>query len=162
MSILLKPTPAPIPKTKDVKIIATFYALLLAVLAITQLISFESFLSLMASFNYSFGNLFAYFVGAFIVAVVLFALPFLLRLPLSPAFRWFSLVCGWLAALSWLKVSLWLVLTDSSAQNVGFLGAEVQLVPGWWAIFIGLAFVILAAWASWGMWPGRRSSKRKK
>lgn len=162
MSILVKSTPAPTPKTKDVKTIATFYAVLLVIFAGTQLLSFEKFLSLMASFNFLFGDQFAYFVGAFVVAVELFALPFLMRLPLSSAFRWFSLICGWFAAISWLKISIWLVLTDSTASNVGFLGSSVELMPGWWAIFIGLALLILAAWSSWGMWPGKRKSKRKK
>lgn len=161
MSIIRKPTPAPTPKTKDVKRIATFYGLILAVFAITQLFTFEKFLDLMSTFNFPWGAGFAYFSGAFIVAVEIFALPFLFRLPLSPAFRWFSIVSGWLAALSWLKVAVWLVATDSLVENVGFLGSVVNLMPGWWAIFIALALVILAVWASWGMWP-RKSSKRKK
>ena len=156
MSFLQKPTPAPIPKTIDAKRIATFYAIILVILAVTQLFTFEHFLELIASFDLPFGDQFAYFLGAFIVTVEVFALPFLLRMPLSPAFRSFSMVCGWFAAGVWFDISLWLVLTDSPVTNVGFLGTVTDLMPGWWAIFIATALGILTVWASWGMWPARR------
>lgn len=156
MSLLRKPTPAPTPKTQDVKRIATFYAILLIVLIATQLFTFDHFLQLLSTFGFPWGNQFAYFSGAFIVIVEIFALPFLLRMSLSPAFRVFSMICGWLAAAAWLKISLWLVLTEAAVSNVGFLGTVVDLMPGWWAIFIGLALGILTIWASWGMWPGKR------
>ena len=156
MSFLPKPTPAPLPKTTDVKRIAIFYAVLLTGLAVAQLFTFEHFLQLLTTFEFPFGDQFAYFVGAFIVAAEVFALPFLLRMPLSPAFRWFSMFCGWAVAAAWFKISLWLVIADSAVVNVGYLGTVVDLMPGWWAIFIATALGILTIWASWGMWPGNR------
>lgn len=156
MSFLRKPTPAPTPKTNDVKRIAIFYAILLVILVVAQLFSFDKFLQLLATFEFPLGDQFAYFMGALIVSVEVFALPFLLRMPLSPAFRWFSMICGWLAAAAWLKISLWLVFTDSTVTNVGFLGTVIDLMPGWWAIFIASALGILTIWASWGMWPAQR------
>lgn len=155
MSFLRKPTPAPTPKTKDVKRIAIFYALLLVILAVAQLFTFEHFLQLLATFGFPGGDQFAYFLGAFIVTVEVFALPFLLRMPLSPAFRIFSMICGWLAAAVWLKIALWLALTETAVDTVGFLGTVTDLMPGWWAVFIGFALLILTTWASWGMWPGK-------
>jgi hypothetical protein len=156
MSILRKPTPAPKPKTTDVKQVAIFYAVFLIILAVTQLFTFDRFLELIVSFGLPLGDRFAYFLGALIVTVEIFALPFLLRMPLSPAFRWFSIGCGWLVALIWLKISLWLVLSDSLVENVGYLGTLVNLMPGWWAVFISLALATLAVWSSWGMWPAKR------
>jgi hypothetical protein len=156
MSILRKPTPAPKPRTTDAKNIAIFYAVFLTIMVLAQLFTFDRFLELMISFELPLGDRFAYFLGAFIVTVEVFALPFLLRMPLSPAFRWFSIACGWLAALAWLKISLWLVVTDSLAENVGYLGTLVDLMPGWWAVFISIALVVLALWSSWGMWPLKR------
>lgn len=156
MSTLRKPTPAPIPKTNDVKRIATFYAILLVILAVAQLFTFDQFLQLLVSFEFPVGDQFAYLTGALIVLFEVFALPFLLRMPLSPAFRWFSMICGWLAATVWLKIALWLVLTDSTVANVGYLGTVIDLMPGWWAIFIASALGILTIWASWGMWPVKR------
>lgn len=156
MSFFRKPTPALKPKTSDVKKIAIFYAILLVILVVSQLFTFDRFLELLSTFGFPFGDQFAYFVGAFVGFVEILALPFLLRLPLSPAFRWVSMVSGWLVALVWLKITLWVVITEPLVSNVGFLGGVIDLMPGWWAIFIASAFGILAGWASWGMWPKRR------
>jgi hypothetical protein len=156
MSFLPKPTSAPPPKTTDVKRMTIFYAALLTVLAVTQLFTFDHFLELLTTFGFPLGDQFAYLVGAVIVAAEVFALPFLLRMPLSPAFRWFSMMCGWLVAAAWIKISLWLVVIDSTVTNVGYLGTVTDLMPGWWAVFIASALGILTVWASWGMWPGKR------
>jgi hypothetical protein len=153
-------TPAPTPKTKDVRRIATFYAIILVIMAVTQLFTFDEFLKLVTSFNFPGGVRYAYFITALLVVSEVFALPFLLRMALSPAFRWLSMVLGWLVALIWAKLTIWLVIQDSVVSNVGFLGTVVNLMPGWWAIFMSIALGILAAWASWGMWPSNHGSKR--
>ncbi|MBX9704985.1 MAG: hypothetical protein K5Q00_01925 [Gammaproteobacteria bacterium] len=155
MSFLPKPTPAVLPKTTDAKRIAIFYAVLLTGLAVAQLFSFEHFLQLLTTFGFPFGGQFANFLGAFIVAAEVFSLPFLLRMPLSTAFRWFSMLCGWVVAAAWFTISLWLVIADSPVANIGYLGTVIDLMPGWWAIFIAIALGILTIWASWGMWPGK-------
>lgn len=160
MSIFAHVTPAPLPKTKNVPRIALLYAVILVVMAVAQLFTFDEFLKLMTSFNFSGGAQYAHFIAAFVVVAEVFALPFLLRMPLSTAFRWFSMILGWLIALIWTVISLRLVIQDSFTNNVGFLGTAVNLTPGWWAIFVSLAFGILAAWASWGMWPLRRKVQR--
>ncbi|HEY8992325.1 MAG TPA: hypothetical protein VIM37_00565 [Candidatus Microsaccharimonas sp.] len=160
MSIVVHTTPAPTPKTNDVRRIATFYAIILVIMAVSQLFTFDEFLKLVTSFNFPGGVRYAYFITALLVVSEVFALPFLLRMALSPAFRWLSMVLGWLVALIWAKLTIWLVIQDSVVNNVGFLGTAVNLMPGWWAIFISVALGILAAWASWGMWPGKKASKR--
>ena len=160
MSIFVQPTIAPSPKTKDVRRIATFYAGILVVMLVAQLFSFEEFVSLIVSFQFPGGEQLAHFDAAFIVVVELLALPFLLRMSLSPLSRWVSIVAGWLVAATWLKFTVWLVVSDSMVNNVGFLGAAVETMPGWWAIFMSIAFGILAAWASWGMWPTKGRAKR--
>lgn len=161
MSILRTPTPAPVPKTKDVKRIATFYAAILVIMAVAQLFTFESFLQLVVSFDLPGGPQVAYYTAASLIVVEVFALPFLLRMPLSPAFRWVSLVCGWLVAVKWLIVTVWLAVQDNAVSTIGFLGTVVDMMPGWWAIFISITFGILAGWASWGMWP-RHTGKRRR
>ena len=160
MSIFVQTTPALTPKTKNAKRIATLYAAILVVMGVAQLFSFDQFLKLVASFDFPGGARYAYFTTSFLVVAEVFALPFLLRMPLSPAFRWLSMVLGWLAALIWTQLTVWLLVQDSFANNVGFLGTVVNLMPGWWAIFFSIGLGILAAWASWGLWPVQLSNKK--
>jgi len=162
MSFLPHATPAPVPRTQDSKRIALFYAIILMAFVITQLFTFESFLQLMVSFGLPGGVQLTYLLTALLVACEVLALPFLLRMPLSRAFRWVSMGAGWVVALLWIKVTLWVVFSDIPAENIGFLGTIVDIMPGWWAVFVSSALGILAAWASWGMWPTQKGSKRKK
>ena len=162
MSVFAQTTPSPIPKTKDVRRMATFYAAILVVMAVAQLFTFDDFLKLVTDFGFPGGQRAGYFLASFLVTVEVFAIPFLLRMPLSPAFRWLSLLCGWLVAVIWAKITIWLVIKDGIVGNVGFLGTAIQVVPGIWAVFISIVFAILAAWATWGMWPELKGSKRVK
>ena len=156
MSILAKPTIAPPPRTPDVPKIAFFFAGILLVMAVAQLFTFDTFLTLLLSFNLPVSDAMTYFLGALLVVTEVFALPFLLRMPLSRAFRWVSMVCGWLVALIWVTITVWIAITEPAVSSVGFLGTVADIMPGWWNVFISLSFVILAAWAAWGLWPGKR------
>lgn len=169
MSFFRTPTPAPTPKTNDVRRISTFYAAIIVVMVVAQLFTFEAFLELFASFGLPGGTVTGYALAAVLVAAQVFALPFLLRMAISPAFRWVSLVCAGLVADIWLFVTAWILITERDVATVGFLGTVVDTMPGWWAFFIAIAFGILAVWSMWGMWPGaiktsakRPTTKRKK
>lgn len=160
MTILAHTTPAPVPKTKNVQRIATLFAVILVIMAVAQLYSFDEFLKLVTSFNLPGGVRSAHFITAFLVVAEVFALPFLLRMSLSPAFRWLSMVLGWLVALIWTGLTIWLVVQDSFVNNVGFLGTVVNLMPGWWAVFTSAALGFLATWVALGMWPAQNGAKR--
>jgi heme/copper-type cytochrome/quinol oxidase subunit 4 len=157
MSIFVQATDAGKPKTQNVKTIGLLYAIAILVFAVSQLFTFEGFLTLLDSFGLPGGSSTAQVLAAVIVIAEVFALPFLLRMRLSPAMRVVSMVCGWLVALVWLALSLWVMLTVNAISNIGFLGDVIPLVPGWWTVFFSAALGILAAWASWGMWPLART-----
>lgn len=156
MSIFVQATDAGKPKTKNVRTIALLYALIIIAFVVSQLFTFEAFMVLLASFGLPGGASAAHVLAAVFVITEVFALPFLLRMRLSPAMRVVSMVCGWLVALKWLALSLWVVLSVNAISNIGFLGDVVRLTPGWWTVFFSAALGILAAWASWGMWPVTR------
>jgi len=156
MSILPRPIAAPTPRTKDSNRIAVFYAILLLILVVPQLFTFDKFLPYLDSLNLPGGTRLAYFLGALLVSTEVFALPFLLRMPVSRAFRWFSMLCTWIVAAIWVKLSFFIVFSDNPIDNAGYLGTLVKLTPGWWAVFLSLAIAILTIWASWGLWPGKR------
>lgn len=162
MNVFPNATTAPKEKTETAKQVAVLYAVVLTAMAVAQLFTFEAFIDLVASYNLPLEGVVVFLVAPLLVVVQVFALPFLLRMALSPAFRWVSMVCGWLAALLWFSISLWIVVTSQPIDTVGLLGTAVPLAPGWWAVLISAAFGILAAWASWGMWPGRVASKHSK
>ena len=157
MSIFVKAVPAPAPKTKEAKQISIVYAAILVLMAVTQLFTFEEFIVHIQQLNLPVGEFGSYALAPLIVVAEVFAIPFLLRMRLSPAFTYFSMGLGWVAALAWIFVSIWLNIGGVSAETVGFLGTVVTLAPGWWAVFISFALGILATWSSWGLWPGKRS-----
>lgn len=161
MSIFAKPTIAPPAQTDTARQVALLYAGILVLFLVAQLFTFEEFLQLIPSFHLPVGGL-LYLVAPLIVVVELFALPFLLRMSISPALRWVSMVCGWMVATVWLGVTWWVVATQPGASTVGFLGTIGDLSPGWWAVLVAVAMGILTAWASWGLWPGARSTAAKK
>lgn len=147
------------PKTKDSQKMAYFYAGLLVILVLSQLFTFDEFLKLLISYNLPGGEVMANFAGSLIVISEVFALPFLLRIKLSPAMRVASMVFSWIASASWLKLAVWLVSTSDTIINFGLFGTLVTLNVGWWAIFFSLAICTMAAWSSWGLWPLQKSRK---
>lgn len=141
------------PKTKNVRWVALLYAAALVAFATSQLFSFEDFLNIVSGYGLFDNELVERLKAVFVVVAEVFALPFLLRMKLSWLMRIISMICGWLVAMFWFGISLWLVVANVSPENIGFLGSVVTLTPGWWAVLMSVGFGILSAWASWGMWP---------
>jgi hypothetical protein len=156
MSIFIQPTVAPEPKSPLTEKIAMLLAGVFVLLAVGQLFSFEDFPAVIEAWHLpSVGAGVAVLLAAFVVVLEVLAIPFLLRMRLSPAMRLVSMSSGWLVGAWWLLVTLW-QNTAGVAANVGLLGATVQLPAGWWAVFFVVAIGVLVAWASWGLWPVRR------
>lgn len=159
MSIFAKSTLPPPVRAKDAVNVARLYAAILVVMVVGQLFSFEKFIPLVTTFQLPGGEAAGVVVAALIVTCEVLALPFLLRMRLSPAMRALSMVCGVLAATAWLKLTIWLNVTVGAADSVGFLGTSVDLPVGWWAVCFSLALLVLSIWVGWGMWPFVRSGK---
>ncbi|MFZ3009806.1 MAG: hypothetical protein WA030_02175 [Candidatus Microsaccharimonas sp.] len=162
MSMFPTVTKAPVSKTKDAKRIALFYVIVIVVFVVAQLFTYDEFPALIISFGLPGGEQSSVFLAALLVAAEVFALPFLLRMPLSKAFRYFSMGCGWLVAGIWLFITAWLALQDGVIDNIGFLGTAVAIMPGWWAVFVSAGLAIVTGWSSWGMWPGSVKTSAKK
>ncbi|MDN5275667.1 MAG: rane protein of unknown function [Candidatus Saccharibacteria bacterium] len=137
MSIFVKAQPAPGPVSRNVQWLALGYAGLLTILALTQLYSFEDDILL---FGNALPDGFA-FVAPLIVVSEVFALPYLLRLQLSPAMRVLSMGLGWVAALSWIVWPLIFMGTAHPEHNSGLLGVGLIDVPLWWTIIAGAAML---------------------
>lgn len=161
MSIFVQSTPPPHVRAESAVRIAPFYAALLVVAVLTQLFSFDSFVELFISFNLPLSDSWSYALAPVIVAAEIFAIPFLLRMRLSIAFRWFSMLLGWLVPALWLYLSFWTTIESPDVRTLGFLGTVVNLTPGWWAVGASIFVGVLAGWVSRGMWPAPLSKSKK-
>jgi hypothetical protein len=158
MSIFATSIPAPKPRTADSVKISLLYAVILVAFAVTQLFTFEEFLMYIQSLNLPLSANGAYSIAPVLIFAEVFAIPYLLRMQLSPAFRYVSMFLGLLVAALWLFISFWILTSGVQVSTMGFLGTLVDLTPGWWAVFISLALGVLAVWSAWGLWPGKRTA----
>jgi hypothetical protein len=159
MSILVQTSePAPL-RTPNIREISLLYGGILVVLALAQLYSFPEMLLIVQSFWLPGDRVTAYLLAAMIVICEVFALPFLLRMRMSSAARVTSMVLGWMVAVIWTGISVWLLVTTNAVTSTGMLGDVVTIPPGGLPLMLGLAFGVLAAWASWGMWPVKSNVK---
>lgn len=153
MNSLAQSTSAPTPKTKNVWYVSVALAAVFVVLAVAQLYSFEDFPETIASMGLPGGRVAADLYAALLVIGEVLAVPFLLAMRLSPAMRITSMISGWLILTGWLVIAAFINLTTNAITNSGVLGATIPVTPGWWMMCFFVALAIMAAWASWGMWP---------
>ena len=144
--------PSPI-KTSESRQISLVYAFLLVVMVLAQLFAYEKFPDLIAAYELPGGIVTAHLVAALLVISSVFALPFLLRMSVSPLMRFVSMACGWIVPTIWIVLGNSLTVFHPTIANVGLLGARVTLLPGIWVLCVAIALLVMAAWASWGMWP---------
>ncbi len=153
MITLPKATAPSAPKVKYAPKLALVYAAIIVVLAVTQLFSFEKFQVVVQNYSIPGGVAFAALLSAIIVISEVFALPFLLRMRLSKAMRIVSMWCGWLVALIWYLINLWILFKPALVDDIGLFGGLIALHPGWLAISVSIVLGVLAGIVSWGMWP---------
>jgi hypothetical protein len=162
MKLFVTATPAPEARTPSTRAISFIYAAIIVVMLVAQLFSFEEFIQHLITLDLPGGRPTAHFVAAFTVAMELFALPFLLRMKTSPAFRYVSLAAGWIVAFIWIYISSWILLTVPEASTIGFLGTVVDTTPGGWGVLLSILFGIMAVWTTWGMGPQKPQQRKKR
>lgn len=162
MTLFVQAHDARKPKTETSRQIAIFLAAIMTVMAVAQLFTLEDFITLVEGYSLPLGPTTVALFAPFLITFEVFSIPFLLRMRLSTAMRWCSMVFAWLVVIIWFLVSLWLVTQDEGVATVGFLGTIGEVQPGWWAVYVSSALGVLVAWASWGLWPGRGVPAHKK
>lgn len=154
MSIFATSSVAPSPKSLVSGRAALAVAGILIVLVTAQLFSFEDLPQVIDDMWLPGVNTaLATVLASVLVVAEVFALPFLLRLQLSIAMRFVSMVLGWLVGAWWLAVLVWQNISASALANNGLLGSTVELPVGWWTVALQCAVLVLIGWASWGLWP---------
>lgn len=152
MSFFVQPTLPSTPKTDTVRQVSLFLAVIIILMAVTQLFSFEDFPDVLTTLSLPGGDLFSKVWAAGIVTLEVAAIPFLFSMVLSPVARVISMLSGWVVSMGWILISLW-IMTIKGLANVGILGATVSVPSGWWMVFFCIGLAVLMAWSSWGMWP---------
>jgi hypothetical protein len=159
MKFTVQATPAPRPKSKNIRPIAIVLVAIFTVMAVAQLFTYERFADVLNAYDLPGGVATATIAAAWLVVAEVAAIPFLLGMRLSPLARMTGVIAGWLVVIGWLKLSVWGVFTGNTPDNVGIFGDTLVLPGGWWIVFFMAALGVLVAWVSWGMWPsGKRQS----
>lgn len=143
------------PRFKAASTFAWVYAAVLVLMAVSQLFGFEDFIPLMSGYGEAGGYGTAVLISSLIVFTEVFALPFLLGMPLSPLMRWVSLTCSLLAPAIWVKLAILAMMTGLVA-NSGLMGSALSIPTGVPALVVSLVVTALAIVSAWGMWPHRR------
>lgn len=130
-----------------VTILRYILTIVVILMVVSQLMTVEKFLPIMQSYQLP-GGLSTAKITVFLLATSgIFALPFLLRMGLSPLFRIFSAVCLNLYMIIWFKLALWLTLFSVSVPATGLFGSLQILVNqdvllALTSVFLGIAFFV--------------------
>ncbi|HET6747087.1 MAG TPA: hypothetical protein VFH06_03215 [Candidatus Saccharimonadales bacterium] len=161
MSFFAQATPPSKPRTKNIQAVSLLAAGIIALMAVTQLFTFEDLPAVISGLWVPGGIAAAQTIAAVLVVTEVLSLPFLLSLRLSPLFRFVSMLLGWGVAALWILLTFWENLMVGTISNSGMLGATIPLPPGWWSVLFSIALAILVGWASWGMWPNLKQKSKK-
>lgn len=153
MSFFVQSTAPPQSKTKYVEVCSIALAVVFVMLAVAQLYSYEEFPDVIASLWLPGGRTFASLLAALIVVLEVAAIPFLLSMWLSPAMRIVSMVAGWLAATTWIGLSVWANVSVNAITNSVVLGATIPTATGWWQVLVFVVIAGLLTYISWSKWP---------
>lgn len=148
------------PRSVVARNIAWIYAAVLVVMVVGQLFSFEKFIPLIESYALPGGTRTALLVAGLIVTTEVFALPFLLRMPVSPLMRWLSLLCGAVAAAMWLGLAIFAMMSAQSLDNSGMLGTKIAIPAGFVQLCLSGILAVLAAMSIIGLWSSAHRAKK--
>lgn len=113
---MIKPTPAPKIENKKLIALPYAYAAILVVLIVWQLVMFERFAPYVSSYLGEGTEATAAVLSMVLIGMELFALPFLLRMQISPLARFFSAGFAFTVPLAWAALTM-----ASDSFNVGYL-----------------------------------------
>ncbi|MFZ2545057.1 MAG: hypothetical protein WAW80_03710 [Candidatus Saccharimonadales bacterium] len=149
--------PAHPPRSNAYRNIAWVYAAILTVMAVGQLFSFEKFIPLITNYSLPGGHGTGVLAASLIVIFEVLALPYLLRMPLSPLMRWVSLLCGFLVAVLWIGLAITVLTHASWVHNSGMLGLKIVVPAGVVSLFVSLVLMALAIISVVGLYPSLKN-----
>lgn len=143
-------TAAPEFRTEPVRIAAWAYAAVLTIMIVGQLFAFEKFIPVLQKYQLAGGYGTAVLAACVIVIIEVFALPFLLRMRLSPLMRGVSKVFCIAAPTIWLLLALYAYMTDAVLENGGMFGTKVS-VPLALQVLLSTLYLLAAIYIVYGI-----------
>ncbi len=135
----------PKKRTLTVHYAACIAAGMVTLMLMLQLFTFESYPALVAQIV-GVSVPMASIVAAKLVALELFALPYLLAMKLSPLLRIVSMVCALMVAVFWFLAGM----LTTGLENSGIFGASLMLEGGaapicWGVLLLGLVVYVVSS-----------------
>ena len=136
-------TAPPAVKDKRFLIVPYTVAVFIFFILLVTLIAFDKFILTLS--NYFQNDLSAKLFACLVVLVLLFALPYLLRLRLSPLARLISILCSLTAPVLLLMLILFSLENGLQSSSPDF--AAISLYSKVWAYFEALTLFVLSVWS---------------
>ena len=140
-------------------ILSCLYVIILIIMCLSQLFNFDDFLILLESFWLPGGESFARLIGGVIVVSEVFALPFLLKMKLTPFVSEFSKILGLAVPIIWTSLVVWLSCIINAVKNVGFFGDILKIKPDWTAVVFCVCLITLAIFSDFNFSPIKKKNK---
>ncbi len=137
------------------------YGLIIVIISmvVSQLMTIEKFLPIMQSYQLP-GGLSTSKIIVFLLAITgIFALPFLMRMGLSPLFRICSAICLNLYGIIWLKLALWLKVSSISIPATGVFGSLHIPVDQNVLLVLASFFLCITFYVTWSLSGDLRQTK---
>ena len=159
MKFFVKSRSAPKFRFKNADYMGLGLAAVFTVFSVAQLFTFEDFMvTIQGSLSPVSGILAALAPSIIVTSGVVF-LPFLLRMKLSPAFRWLSMLMGWFASAGWVILA---IRSFYMVSRFALMGDVVSISGGVPSLVAALLITLCVAVVSYGLWPGRLSVSTKE
>jgi hypothetical protein len=156
MSVFAVSTPAPNPQSKGVALISLVYVGLLVSMIVAQLFTFEDFLVLLNRLQLPIVDVPLDALAPIIVAAEVAALPYLLRMSLSPAFRLLSALCAALVPVLWATIIILQHTVGQTGNSIGLFGDVIAVSDGVESFGFVLLLAVCAGISLIGMPPSLR------
>ncbi len=147
---------APKPRSNLARNAAWFYAFVLTIMALGQLYGFEKFIPIISDYWLPGGHGTDTLVACLIVMAEVFALPFLLRMRLSPLMRWVGLASSVIVPAIWIKLSVFSFVQGAPLANGGIVGYAVDVPTMTIQLVLSFFLLALALYTAYGLWPNRK------
>lgn len=149
----VRATQPPKPNNNNVVKLGIGLAGVLALMAISQLFKFDEFDIIISSNEPLAAIISSSIIVALVASAEIFALPFLLRMRISPALRVFSMFLGWLVALFWLYRAVLIPVVTGDVIEVGMFGGILSDMPQLIYSIVATLIAVVVLVVTIGMWP---------
>lgn len=144
-----KQTPAPIPLRKNLVWVPYFVTAITVLMLLAQLLTFDKYVPIISTYYVPGGLVATKIVAAMLVLGELLALPFWLRMNLSPLFRLTSMASGVFFVFLWILLLAWALANSLTLDNTGHFGAVLQNPLSWWVLIAHLFLIGLTVFSAY-------------